>query len=344
MTAKSMTQSKLHKQCEQFVLHMFKTLENEPQKLRSFKNLFLRSKRANNNILESQIRLVELIQDFPKLVRKLNELVPDEFKVKELDMQDYQQEEDEPMDINDIFAELNKRRPQKVQELITLIQEIKTNQKENNVEIFKQRISNILQDEPKLYKSFMKALGPAFEQASSEMEEETEHVRPSANVNEMLLEAESRKKPRTKVTKIEKEKIYAMKRTHVQRGFRRREVENSVTQVTIARETKEISEVVLPSTLRNEMYLFEYLEKNLSSEAYDELMKIIYLYTECIMSSNEVFMVAKDIFDGNENYFSFFQEIIFSREALRRKNTQLFKPLGDIDFKSNTPLKCFIIF
>jgi len=335
MTTKPMTQSKLHKQCEQFVLHMFKTFDSEPQKLKSFKNLFLRSKKGNNNILESQMRLVELIQDVPKLVRKLNELVPDEFKVRELDTQEMQQEEDEPMDINDIFAELNKRRPQKVQELITVIQEIKTTQKDNNVEVFKDRISNILQDEPKLYRGFMKVLGPAFEQASSDMEEEIEPVKSSGNMLEALGE-DSRKKPRTKATKIEKEKIYAMKRTHVQRGgFRRKEVENNVIQLTMTKEAKETNEVVLPSTLRNELYLFEYLEKNLSPEGYGDLMKIIYLYTECIISSNEVFLMAKDIFDGNENYFSFFQEIILSREPLRRKNTPLFKPLGDIDFKSN---------
>lgn len=347
MANRTATQAKILKQCEQFVLNAFKNLEDEPQKLKAFKTLFLRYKKMNNNVLESQMRLVDLIQDYPELVRKLNQLVPDEFKVQELDFPDNQlQDEDEEMDINTIFAELNKRKPQKVQDLInliTLIKENKNKQDENNYEMYRERISSILQDEPKLYRAFIKFIGPALEPPEGDMEEEFEAAKGQAGGADSAADADSKKKARpTKPVRFDK--INATKRTQVQRVVRKKEGETSIMQVSTI-SVREPAEPALPQTLRNEMYLFEYLEKNLSPETYLELTKIIYLYAECIITPNEVFKMAKPIFEGNENYFSFFQEIIHIREPIRRKNTLLFKPLNDVDFKSKDLLRLlFIIF
>jgi len=335
MANRTNTQSKVYKQSEQFVLNIFKTFEDEPQKLKAFKNLFLRYKKTNNNVLESQMKLVDMIQDFPELVRKLNQLVPDEFKVQEIDLPDNQlQDEDEDMDINTIFAELNKRKPQKVQDLInliTLIKENKNKHDENNNEMFREKIFNILQDEPRLYRAFIKFIGPALEPPEPDMEEELDSGRPSATNLESAAEADARKKARpTKPIKFDK--INATKKTQVQRVVRKKDLETTLVQVSSI-SVREPAEPALPQTLRNEMYLFEYLEKNLSPEDYLDLTKIIYLYAECIINPPEVFKMAKPIFEGNENYFSFFQEIIHIREPIRRKNTLLFKPLNDVDFK-----------
>lgn len=336
MANRANTQSKVYKQCEQFVLNIFKTFEDEPQKLKTFKNLFLRYKKMNNNVLESQMKLVDMIQDFPELVRKLNQLVPDEFKVQELDLPDNQPEEEEKdMDIKAIFAELNKRKPQKVQDLINLITVIKENQNkqyEDSYEMYREKIYNILQDEPRLYRAFIKFIGPALYNPEPDSEEEIDSGRALEANADSAAEADTRKKARPKPIKLDK--INATKKTQVQRVVRKKEVETTILQVSTI-SVREPAEPALPQTLRNEMYLFEYLEKNLSPEAYLELTKIIYLYAECIINPHEVFKMAKPIFEGNENYFSFFQEIIHIREPIRRKNTLLFKPLNDVDFKSN---------
>jgi len=80
------------------------------------------------------------------------------------------------------------------------------------------------------------------------------------------------------------------------------------------------------------LYLFEYLRNNLDPENYDELMKLIYLYSECVLSANEVFLMTRHLFYENENYFSFFCDILHARELTRRRNTTILKPLGEIDF------------
>jgi histone deacetylase complex regulatory component SIN3 len=109
-------------------------------------------------------------------------------------------------------------------------------------------------------------------------------------------------------------------------GNRRGETENNSPKVAPA--------VSLPVTVRNELNLFDNLRVSLSKGNYQQLMKIIYLYTECVIGANEVYTMVKPLFRGNENYANLFQEMIFAREKTRRKNTELFKPLSDIDFES----------
>lgn len=321
MSNRATSQTKLYKQCEQFVLHAYRSLEEEPQKLKAFITLFHRAKKPDAKILESQMKLVNIIQDFPDLVRQLNLLVPEEFKVPELDLEDAgQQEGDDQIDINAIFTELHKKRPEKVKELITLLQSLKNKQSSLSVQALRESVYKILEEEPKLLNAFMRCVEPLLNESANGAEEEHEQDKPAKGEQKP---GRGNKRPNILMPTVP--------RASNPRD-RRRDPE-------VAQSSKDTpADSTWPSTLRYEMYLFEYLEKNLSEEAYTELAKIIFLYTECIISAVEVFQMSKPLFEGNDNYFNFFQEIIHIREPMRRKNTILFKPLNEVDFKSKKVL------
>jgi histone deacetylase complex regulatory component SIN3 len=319
MSNRATSQTKLYKQCEQFVLNAYRSLEEEPQKLKAFITLFHRAKKPDAKILESQMKLVNIIQDIPDLVRQLNLLVPEEFKVPELDLEDSgQQEGDDQIDINAIFTELHKKRPEKVKELITLLQNLKNKQSSLSVQALRESVYKILEEEPKLLNAFMRCVEPLLNESAAGAEEEHEQDKPAKGELKP-----GRKRPNILMPTIP-------------RGPNARDRRRDPEGAQPSKDTP--ADSTWPSTLKYEMYLFEYLEKNLSEEAYSELAKIIFLYTECIISAVEVFQMAKPLFEGNDNYFNFFQEIIHIREPMRRKNTILFKPLNEVDFKSKKVL------
>jgi len=327
MSSRGTSQQKIVKACEQFVLSVYRLFENNPSKLRIFIGLFHKNKKSNTKIHESLLKLVDLIQDYPDLVEQLNKLVPDEFKIKKLPNQDSGMDDDgEPGDIAAIMKELHSRRPEKVTSLIEVIQGIKNTKSEKNNKEIREKLTALLEDEPTLLNLFIKQL--KLEEPLGARDEELEMFNENSNSMGQMFDFEEDDYLKSKPGRIPK--------THIQKKIRgkprgkRPEMENTTQNVMV----KEVTTTTLPPTIRNELYLFEYLQNNLSTECYNELMKIIFLYNECIISSSEVLNMAKPIFDGNENYFQFFHEIIFTRESTRRKLTTLFKPLNEIDFKS----------
>lgn len=311
-------------------MNAYRSLDEEPQKLKAFITLFHRAKKSDSKVLESQMKLVNIIQDFPDLVRQLNILLPEEFKVPELDLEDAGQGEgDDQIDINMIFTELHKKRPEKVKELITLLQNLKNKQTSLSVQALRESVYKILEDEPKLLNAFMRCVEPLINESVAGAEDEPDAA--GNAVRDLSKPGRGEPKPRGKqrLNFMDKGSLL-VPRAQNPRENRRRDMEGTA-QVGTA---KDIPEGTMSLAFRNEMYLFEYLERNLPEEAYSELAKIIFLYTECIISAAEVFQMAKPLFEGNDNYFNFFQEIIHIREPMRRKNTVLFKPLNEVDFKS----------
>lgn len=327
-----MSQQKVYKSCEQFVFSVYKTFENQPSKLQTFISLFQGNKRAGTKVLDSQRKLAELIKDCPELIEQLNKLLPDDFKVS---MPDFplsrgQDQEEEPVDLTKIFAELQARRPDKLQQIIELIQGIKNNKSRKNLEDLKERLAKILEDQSGLYNKLMRALRPYTEDsvlngypdaeasieesASGEPAMEVEDMEESKGRNRIVRGVSARGYPRRGAGKGRRGG--ANKRVEIDNG-------SPPTAPTIS----------LPVTVRNELNLFENLRTSLNKANYHQLMKIIYLYTECVIGANEVSLMVKPLFKGNDNYGSLFQEVIFAREKTRRKNTTLFKPLTDIDFE-----------
>lgn len=327
-----MSQQKAYKTCEQFVLSVYKTFETQPLKLQIFINMFHHNKKQNNKQKESQSKLAELIQDYPDLVDQLNKILPDGYKVAKsnIALSAQQEEDEEPMDINKIFAELQARRPAKVQHIIELIQGIKNNKNKKNNEGLRDKLAKILEDEPNLFSMFMRYLRPFLEETATN----NGHLEPEPSREESLsgeggMELE------------DADDLILEPRTRGTRGGRRRGGRGGQGRRAIIRKPEGENgsptvtpTVTLPVTVRNELNLFENLRTSLNKSNYNQLMKVIYLYTECVIGANEVHTMVKPLFKGNDNYANLFQEMIFAREKTRRKNTTLFKPLSDIDFAS----------
>ena len=97
-------------------------------------------------------------------------------------------------------------------------------------------------------------------------------------------------------------------------------LDNNPTNITVA--------------MKNEFLFFQNLREKLNLNIFNTLMKFVFLYIECIISSHELFNLSKDFF-SDESSFTIFRDIMYSRENSRRKSTFSFKALGDIDFSSN---------
>jgi len=336
-----MSQQKLYNSCEQFVLNVYKALADRPKKLEKFIDMFHNNKGNVFRPNQAQKKLVELIQDHPDLIDQLNKFLPDHCKVPNPHLQtsSARHQEDDTIDMNKIFAELQSRRPDKVQQLIELIQSIKNNKNPKNIDKLKDRMAKILEDEPNLLKMFMKALRSYFDEdlPNGKNEPEPQIEEESSPDDAMEIEESEDLKVRNRAVRgAPAGRGYGGRRGGGAKGrrggARRGEVEPGSPTVTPT--------IVLPVTVRNELNLFDNLRTSLNKVNYNQLMKIVYLYTECVIGANEAFLMVKPILKGNENYMNLFHEMLFAREKTRRKNTEWFKPLSDIDFES----KNFLLF
>lgn len=270
------------------------------------------------------MKLVELIKDYPDLVEQLNKLLPDDMKLKKLSNHELGHDSERgQMDMQSLFQELSQRCPDKLQRIIELIQDIKSSN--NNKELSKEILSDILHDEPVLLDLFTKQL--KLDGEDNRRNYDGDNAGENSNSVHNYQDVEDDEYPRARAGRIPRGQ--PGRRLKPGKRGKRTEFEPGI-QSNVPREPVA---TVLPPTIRNELYLFEYLQNQLSKENYEEFIKIIYLYIESVITSSEVFALTKHLFEGNENYFSFFREIIVSREITRRKNTTYFKPLNEIDFK-----------
>jgi len=337
-----MSQQKVYNSCEQFVLNVYKALGDKPTKLQSFINLFIRNKKSNTKPIESQMKLVDLIQDYPDLIDQLNKFLPDHCKVSKSDIQasNARQQEEDARDMNRIFTELQSRRPEKLQQLIELIKSIKNNKNPKNIEGLKDRLSKILEDEPNLLKMFMKAFRSYFDEEppNGKIEPESQIEEEDSAEDAMEIEESEDLKVRNRAVRgAAGGRGYGRRGGKGKRGGARR-MEAEVGSPTVT------PSIVLPVTVRNELNLFENLRASLSKGNYNQLMKIIYLFTECVIGANEAYLMVRPLLKGNDSYLNLFHEMLFAREKTRRKNTEWFKPLSDIDFESNKKFPSFLMY
>ncbi len=326
-----MSQQKVYNNCEQFVLSVYKTLSDKPSKLQTFTNLFSRNKKSNIKTIETQSKLAELLKDHPELIDQLNRLLPDNLRIlnPNLQVSSARQQEEEAKEINKIFMELQKRRPDKVQEMIELIKSIKSNQSSKNIDSLKEKLSKVLVDEPTLLKMFMNAFRSEFDKGTVNGYAEADQ-KGGESSDEPAMEFDENEEIRVSNRAV---RGAPGARSYVRRGGKGRRGGARRVEVDGGSPPSAPS-ITLPVTVKNELNLFENLRGTLSKGNYGQLMKIIYLYTECVIGANEAYQMVKPLLKGNDSYLHLFHEMLFAREKRRRQNTEWFKPLSDIDFES----------
>lgn len=91
----------------------------------------------------------------------------------------------------------------------------------------------------------------------------------------------------------------------------------------------------MPMTFRNDQQYFTNLSARLPARVYHQLIKLLYIYTECIITSTEMIELVEPVLEcytRDVEEINKFSEIIFSRELSRRKASLYFKPLSETDF------------
>jgi hypothetical protein len=84
-----------------------------------------------------------------------------------------------------------------------------------------------------------------------------------------------------------------------------------------------------------ELFRFKKLERNLGPNLYESLVKIVYLFEVGVLSRGEVIALLPDkTFDSPETY-EFVRESIETRDTDRRRTTNVFKSLTDLNHSNS---------
>ena len=316
-------QMKLQRDCEKFIKQIFKCFEDDPHKHRSFVNLVLKYRQGNLKVLEFQLKLVDMLKDYPELIENLNRLVPEDFKVPIEDPNLKMQEA-----ITSSFDKL-RNRPADLQNFINILKEHKE-QRITNYEETYTKLDAILKDEPELrdiIKQHIKMGEPKEQEAHVEQQEIREQR------SQLGATGYNRYERNFAGTRVVRER-------DTSRGVaQKRPNEQEAAPPAVKYVGGMTSIVSLPTAAKSELLLFQVMKSILSEEMYEEFVKCIALYVEVIISAHELFVLTQDLFP-DDNYFGLFQDIINSRESARRKTT-MFKPSMENNFSSNYYLNIF---
>lgn len=86
---------------------------------------------------------------------------------------------------------------------------------------------------------------------------------------------------------------------------------------------------------RDEIEYFNSLAEAMSRGQFEFLVKLLFLYYNCIMGKHDILQLATpELFDRPADH-EFFRQLVQATEISRRKSTPFFKPLNDIDFSKS---------
>jgi histone deacetylase complex regulatory component SIN3 len=86
---------------------------------------------------------------------------------------------------------------------------------------------------------------------------------------------------------------------------------------------------------RDEIEFFSGLVDSLPRPQFDFLVKLLYLYENCILSKHDLQVLVPPDFFEKAGEHEFFKGVISSTEVSRRKSSPFFKPLNEIDFSNS---------
>lgn len=309
---------KLEKDSRKFIENVYRAFGGDSRKVRAFNDIVLKYHHGNVKLLEFQKKLIDMLKDHSDIIDQFNRLVPDEFRVPVQDSEKNLQEA-----LTKGMAKL-KNRPKDLDALIKILQEVKGGNREISEDALA-KLDSIFKDEPELrdaIKSYWISEQPKEREADLQPEPSyTKETNYQADLDDYKTPAAAYRARTTRGRGVP---------TARELPARKEEKPAPDTNGQVV-----VTTISLPTAIKNEQLLFQVLQEQLTPSQYDELAKCIALFIEMIISTNELFDLTKSLFK-DEKYFAFFQEVITSREAARRKATVLFKPSTEFDFSSNS--------
>lgn len=330
-------QTRFYKSCEAFVTKLYKSY---PPIYRSLHMIILRYKKKPSDLLENFQKLIDLIRNDKSLIIEINKLLHTNLKISppksppEVEKARKTQFESK---IQDCFNILRNKNPSKLDRIIEYL----TDSNKQNLDTLDlaekllKQFKDILSDEHELYNDMSKILN---EFVTSERRKKELELGQEDNLEENVddsIYGGSLVKIKTKTIRPTKKisntsnSYHHYPQAHLENVNEIGENSNNFTHNHVPA----IANNTIPVAMKNEWQFFENIKLKMSHSHYEDLIKCIYLYSECVISSYELFILAKDLFKDYEMFF-IFRDIMLSRENSRRKTTPCFKPSGEIDLSS----------
>ena len=339
MTSKiKVNQNRFYKSCETFVTKLYKS---HPPIYRALHNIILRYKKKPSDMLENFQKMIEIIRTDKSLIADMNKLLHSNLKITytgSISDADKARKSQFEGKIQDCFNILRNKNPMKLDRIIEYLKE---NSKQNQdplylAEKLLKQFKDILSDEHELYNEMSKILN---EFVISEKQKKQ-----SPEIMMMEIEQEDfEDNPNDSTYGHVKNKIHKTvrpikKTTNIQNSYIQ-QINHNNNEILEGNENSNNYNNSnhnfnsIPVAMKNEWQFFESLKFKISHIQYDDLIKCVYLYSECIISSYELFSLTKELFKDYEMFYMF-RDIMLSRENSRRKMTPFFKPSGEIDLSS----------
>jgi hypothetical protein len=338
-------QNRILKGCENLVQ---KILKQYPQKYRQLANIILKNKpkldqRPDTPMMEVFEKIVEILKENSLFITELNKLLHQDLRVP-------QSSTDEKKDlqsrVEEVFKLINKKQPNKFTQLCNYL-------KENNpsftnglafisTELYSY-LERLLSDQPEFLREIQNILNEFSNKSDTRNQDRTKQEPLNEQITEEYPPSTNITQPASNITKPMK--IINSKGRKLPQSQPRENINQSLFDLHkpspyLARPVNHPSPSI-PTAMKNEMTFIESLRGRMSSTHYDDLIKCLFLYSECIITSFELFKLTKEIFI-DFSVFNSFKDIILFRENSRRKATNHFKPLSEIDFSSEIYIIFFI--
>ena len=294
-------------------------------------------------MLDNFQKLIEVIRNDKTLINDMNKLLHSNLKIPYLssvsDAEKARKMQFESK-IQDCFNILRNKNPLKLDRIIDFLKE---NGKQNQdpldlAEKVLKQLKDILSDEHELYNEMSKILNEFVISEKQKKQNDLMEIEQDEYIDDTINESIASKPMKSNKTIRPAKKPgnlgsygYAQGTIH-NNGLENQEIgENSNNfNNNVGGYGNTMS---IPVAMKNEWQFFENVKMKLNHIHYEDLIKCVYLYSECLISSYELFTLTKELFKDYEMFY-IFRDIMLSRENSRRKMTPFFKPSGEIDLTS----------
>jgi hypothetical protein len=299
----------LYRNCEDFLTILY---NNYPKIFRSINDLIIKYNQNPSKTKKIFASINDLIKNNDFLIKELNKLLNDDLKLVTKEEISPQNEEKAfqifQKKITECFNLINLRNPGKITMIIEHFEEAtKNSDSQDPIFLAEEAIKNfkiILFDEHDLFQEINSLLTIFLRQQKS-LREKKESI-PTQNNNNKSYK-------KIVLTPIKKKEEYDLK-------------------ISMNRLNEENDFLDLSNT-KSEMSYLEKKAKEMTPVNSKMFYKLLYLYTESIISLNELFMFVEKIIP-NPDEMMIFKKIISARDLSRKKNALFFKPSSETDTTS----------
>lgn len=303
----------LYRNCEDFLTTLY---NNYPKIFRAINDLIIKYNQNPSKTKKIFASINDLIKNNDFLTKELNKLLNDDLKIvtkeesqppnEEKALQIFQKK------LTECFNLINLRNPGKINMIIEHFEEAtKNSDSQDPIYLAEEALKNfkiILFDEHDLFQEINNLLTVFLKQQKS--------IKEKKETNNHITHNNNKSYKKIVLTPIKKKEDYDFK----------------FPSAAVNKIAEELDFLDLSNT-KSEMAYLEKKAKEMSPSNSKAFYKLLYLYTESIISISELFAFVEKLIP-NADDFIIFKKIISSRDVSRKKTALFFKPSCETDTTS----------